>query len=153
MYKLCDFGLSGNISRNKEIVGTPAYMAPECFIQSQMPSMSRLKQIDIFAFGILAWEVVHITIPYSNLSFSSAGEMSDYVSNGGRPKYDSASSSVLKSLICSCWDEESDARPTSTQCLDAIAQVEGSMKASSRRESKDVGFDALESLVSRFGKK
>ena len=68
--KLLDFGLAldrqriaGELAREERIVGTPAYMAPEYVAkQSVTPAM------DVYALGVLAFELVTGVSPFRDLS-------------------------------------------------------------------------------------
>ncbi len=60
--KLCDFGWSAvfNESENREtLCGTYEYMAPEVFQQKK-----QTKKTDIWALGILLYELFHGCAPY-----------------------------------------------------------------------------------------
>ena len=54
--KLTDFGLVGTQETNS---GTPAYMAPE--LHSSKPFS---KMVDVYAFGVLLWEILSQQIPF-----------------------------------------------------------------------------------------
>jgi serine/threonine protein kinase len=63
--KLCDFGLAKPFTDlnsgpcSSKFSGTPAYMAPEI-----LQKKSYTEKVDIFAFGILIWEIFTRKIPY-----------------------------------------------------------------------------------------
>jgi serine/threonine protein kinase len=56
--KLTDFGLVGTQETNS---GTPAYMAPE--LHSSKPFS---KMVDVYAFGVLLWEILSQQIPFDS---------------------------------------------------------------------------------------
>ena len=53
--KLCDFGLASEKSRT---VGTPHYMAPELLLDKPYSA-----KVDVFAFGIMLWEMFTRQLP------------------------------------------------------------------------------------------
>ena len=60
--KLCDFGLAAN-SHDQKGAGTPAYMAPELHT-----GKSYNEKVDIYAFGIMMWELVAKRVPFDGAS-------------------------------------------------------------------------------------
>lgn len=76
--KLCDFGLVKN--RNSQ-AGTPSYMAPGkksskylYFLWSSFVYLLELflnkpfnKSIDVYAFGVLLWEILHEEVPFNQV--------------------------------------------------------------------------------------
>lgn len=60
--KLCDFGLASN-SQQQKGAGTPAYMAPELH-----SGKSYNEKVDVYAFGILLWELIAKRVPFDGLS-------------------------------------------------------------------------------------
>ncbi|CAM9305926.1 unnamed protein product, partial [Laminaria digitata] len=73
--KLCDFGL---VRTTVTTAGTPAYMAPE-LLQNRPFN----KSIDVYAFGVLLWEVFSREIPFNGYE---AADIREAVVGGGRPK-------------------------------------------------------------------
>jgi sterile alpha motif and leucine zipper-containing kinase AZK len=64
--KLCDFGLARMKSElctgTMQWAGTPTYMAPELFEKKRYT-----ETVDVFAFGVMLWEVASLEIPHANL--------------------------------------------------------------------------------------
>jgi len=56
--KLTDFGIArlpnSEVTRSGQVLGSPAYMAPEAFLSARLEP-----QADLFSFGIVAYEVLH----------------------------------------------------------------------------------------------
>jgi serine/threonine-protein kinase len=56
--KLSDFGIArlpnSELTRSGQVMGSPAYMAPEAFISPRIDARA-----DLFSFGIVAYEVLH----------------------------------------------------------------------------------------------
>lgn len=66
--KICDFGLSRIFPESlsssiTSCIGTPIYMAPELFDEE----VHYTKKIDVFAFAILAYEIISEKVPYHEL--------------------------------------------------------------------------------------
>ncbi len=61
--KIIDFGLARKFQDlnkgNNRYAATPAYTAPEIFLKKKLT-----KKVDIFAFGILMWEILSEEIPF-----------------------------------------------------------------------------------------
>ncbi len=64
--KIIDFGLSRSFEEiqagNYSDTSTPAYAAPEIFLKNQIS-----EKVDIYAFGILLWEIMTHSIPFDGL--------------------------------------------------------------------------------------
>ena len=70
--KLSDFGLvtglesSLGLTQTGELLGTPAYMAPEQFSNCAGDARS-----DVYSFGILAYQLTHGSLPFGDLPYLS----------------------------------------------------------------------------------
>jgi serine/threonine-protein kinase len=63
---IMDFGLVRNVEIEHEmrsLVGTPAYMAPE--IAEGRPGSDRSPQVDIYSFGVSAYEILTGSLPFN----------------------------------------------------------------------------------------
>jgi len=64
--KLCDFGLARPKSElctgTMQYAGTACYMAPELFAKRKYT-----EAVDVFALGVMLWEVMSTEIPHANL--------------------------------------------------------------------------------------
>ena len=90
--KITDFGLSRILTANDEVndpCGTPAYIAPE-MLQKFVPYN---KRIDIWALGILMYQMVAGTLPFQHTD---------------KIKQSMQSMRVSKFKIASCSDDEED---------------------------------------------
>ncbi len=69
--KITDFGFSkmknSIIEEDRQVEGTLPYMAPECFKKHSIPNISS----DIYAFGIILFEIVTGTLPFNGIDFDS----------------------------------------------------------------------------------
>ena len=68
--KLCDFGLAAEkigqfVKTRSNLAGTPRYMAPEAFKNEPCS-----EKIDIFALGLIIWEMYTGRLPWVGRSFS-----------------------------------------------------------------------------------
>ncbi len=95
--KLCDFGLAAEkigqfVKTRSNLAGTPRYMAPEAFKNEPCS-----EKIDIFAFGMIVWEMYTGRLPWAGRSFS---EVRSCVSSGTeRPAIPSSAPPELVRLI------------------------------------------------------
>jgi len=95
--KLCDFGLAAEkigqfVKTRSNLAGTPRYMAPEAFKNEPCS-----EKIDIFAFGMILWEMYTGRLPWAGRSFS---EVRSCVSSGSeRPAIPSSAPPDLSLLI------------------------------------------------------
>lgn len=117
--KVCDFGLSRcfpetlskiiNLSLTSGI-GTPLYMAPELLKGDEKYD----KSVDVFAFAILAYEILTNKEPYSELGTNiSLQSLTTKILSGYRPKFtDDSVTEKMKELLSNCWSEIPEERPT-----------------------------------------
>jgi serine/threonine protein kinase len=95
--KLCDFGLAAEkigqfVKTRSNLAGTPRYMAPEAFKNEPCS-----EKIDVFAFGMILWEMYTGRLPWAGRSFS---EVRSCVSSGTeRPAIPSSAPPELARLI------------------------------------------------------
>eukprot|EP00929_Paragymnodinium_shiwhaense_P119444 TRINITY_DN91341_c0_g1_i1.p1 TRINITY_DN91341_c0_g1~~TRINITY_DN91341_c0_g1_i1.p1 ORF type:complete len:624 (-),score=70.14 TRINITY_DN91341_c0_g1_i1:5-1822(-) len=119
--KLCDFGLARMKSElgtgTMQWAGTPSYMAPELFAK-----MRYNEAVDVFAMGVMLWEVVSLELPHANL------EPADIYSRV--KKKDGAGLAVpaswpkcLKILLRSAMAVQAESRPTMTHLVHDLQDV------------------------------
>jgi serine/threonine protein kinase len=119
--KLCDFGLSSFLDGDMvENVGTPHWMAPECFVGGNYD-----EKVDVYAFGILLFEIVFLEPPYEDLAVDG---IKGFVAGGGRPKplqsVTSGCPYALRQLMEECWSQSPRRRPHFNKILMALCQLE-----------------------------
>lgn len=107
--KVCDFGIARYKSDECRLItkeiGTPQWMAPE-----QFQSDDYTDKVDVYAFGILLWEILTEKIPFDKLS---AVQIMQHVCNKNqRPKIDQNCPPALRQLIEKCWDVDPNKRPS-----------------------------------------
>lgn len=98
--------------------GTLLWMAPEMVANQEWS-----EKTDVFAFGIILWELFSAEIPYSQLSnISSAVDLLFKICNGVRPDMSKVShvGSSMRRLIEECWDPDPRRRPSMRRVLDLL---------------------------------
>ena len=74
------------------------------------------EKCDVYSFGILLWEIVHMKIPYSEIK---AFEFEKKIGTEGyRPQIESSISSKIQNMIQLCWNQDSNKRHSFSQILE-----------------------------------
>ena len=96
---------------------TPGYMAPELYPSSinSLP-VQPSKASDIYAYGVLSYEVICSRPAWQNVSMS----LLDSVRNGFRPAFSQDVDKPLVDLIKKCWHQHPESRPDATIVLEAL---------------------------------
>lgn len=124
--RVCDFGLSKcfpeSLSKSMELtmtknVGTPIYMAPEILQDEEENSTEKSEihsgiSVDVYAFGILAYEIMTGKEPYSELGKIRYFTLATKIVSGYRPPMTPDVSDKMKDLITRCWSQISSERPS-----------------------------------------
>eukprot|EP00727_Mastigamoeba_balamuthi_P005171 m51a1_g14652 putative protein serine threonine (1032) ;mRNA; f:110388-114236 len=105
--KLSDFGSSREVGDDRarqytKGVGTCIYMAPEVLIGEPYSS-----KCDVYSFGIVLYELVTQTRPYSE--FENNFALIRYVTDGGRMQL--PDNSPLSKIAKACWSQDPESRP------------------------------------------
>jgi len=116
---IVDFGLTHFSTRSlttvTSTVGTFQWMAPEMFNSGSKYS----SKVDVYAFGIILWELLSGQVPYSTLR--NLEELIRHVVSGNRltinPKWDS----TLAKLCVKCWQQSYDSRPTMSDVVSILS--------------------------------
>ncbi|KAG2488376.1 hypothetical protein HYH03_013065 [Edaphochlamys debaryana] len=134
--KLSDFGISRLrhsmlVTQNPE-AGTPAYVAPECF---DVDVWQFNHKVDIYAFGVLLWEMLAGVQPWSGLE---PVNIAMHVTMLGKrlpmPPEEAPGSSKerwplkVKQLIEECWDKDPLRRPAAMELLKRLALVRNALE-------------------------
>eukprot|EP01132_Coremiostelium_polycephalum_P006175 gene6175-7689_t len=99
------FGPKGNRSAgNLAKKGTTLWMAPEV-IKGSLYS----EKCDVYSFGIILWEMLTRSLPYSDISFNC--EIEERVLQGMRPPIPDACDRNYARLMECCWDPIPEKRP------------------------------------------
>ena len=97
-------------------------MSPELLIGESADDATY--KVDVYAFGILMWEVLHREKPYPPTW--SLLKLFQQVDQGYRPKFSEnviEKSSVLVNLVKKCWDKDPDERPDFRVIVEQIAKI------------------------------
>jgi len=105
--------------------GTILWMAPEMLREKKWSVKT-----DIFAYGIILWEIVTGFIPYEDSGFESMPEILTFVLiSDGRPTLSKASNipwvrsyGGLLNLMQNCWSKDPLIRPTADEILNALTK-------------------------------
>jgi serine/threonine protein kinase len=143
--KLCDFGL---VSTKVTAAGTPAYMAAE-LLQNRTFS----KKVDVYAFGILMWEIFVEAVPFAELMVS---EIRDCVVAGQRPDVPDSMPKDLQRLMQECWSNDPEDRPDFMGVLCDLREALDSgacdpVVSNLDQLELDMGGDCLDSLGALMG--
>mmetsp|Transcript_45337 Transcript_45337/g.72798 ORF Transcript_45337/g.72798 Transcript_45337/m.72798 type:complete len:715 (-) Transcript_45337:2287-4431(-) len=121
---IIDLGLSGtkqvgvNVARTENAKGTLVWMAPEMIMRAEWSD-----KIDIYALGIMIWEVLSGEIPYVNESPESVGGFINYVCvERKRPLLHSIKTRDVKleKLMQICWSHDPEDRPITSHILNVL---------------------------------
>ena len=91
---------------------TPGYMAPELLPSDNLAllALPPNKATDIYAFAVMAYEVVFAKEAWPNVSMA----LMTNVKHGLRPDIPAESDDTLSNLIRECWLQDSELRPNAT---------------------------------------
>jgi serine/threonine protein kinase len=117
--KIADFGIARFMGDQQEgctrNIGTPHWMAPEIFENG-----SYTTKVDVYAFGILIWELLTEGIPFQGKDgFQVAIAVAR---NGERPVIPDTSPPDVADFIRFCWDQDPAVRPPFPQIVRKLAQ-------------------------------
>jgi serine/threonine protein kinase len=119
--RIADFGSSRlyelDITMTRS-VGTPLYMAPECFI-GRSPKYT--PKVDVFSFGLILYEVV---VGRGVLS-TPEGARAAYslLQADRRPEIPSSVSGEVRDLITQCWSDDAESRPSFEEILEILKSL------------------------------
>lgn len=132
--KLADFGLalalgSSRLTAPGNVLGTPAYMAPE-----QVQAMSPTPAIDVYSLGVLLFEMITGKLPFN--------EASPWATAMKRVQEDAAfpdswpESFELQFLVMKCLQRKPECRPTAREAADSLGRILADRQG--RRRFEDV---------------
>ncbi|KAI9736898.1 MAG: hypothetical protein M1818_005949 [Claussenomyces sp. TS43310] len=130
--QLCDFGVAGiiesKVDKRSTFIGTPHWMAPELFEQS--PSYG--KEVDIWAFGSMAYEMATGLPPNAKSGVKAHDLGSLFKQHIPRLEGDTYSEG-LKAIVAYCLEEKPSDRPDvyAVQMHSYIADTEAEYPTSS----------------------
>lgn len=128
--KISDFGLAKcfETSLSKSIqmpltgaIGTSIYIAPELFNNSGLNNHDN-SAADVFAFGILAYEIVTGKMPYYELLGKvNLNQLIKEVRSGYRPKFTNEINEKMKKLILRCLSQDPKDRPSFEEIFNKLS--------------------------------
>ncbi|KAI3434599.1 hypothetical protein D9Q98_002667 [Chlorella vulgaris] len=120
--KVADFGLSRALDFEdmhgpETTLGTIAYTAPETFASSCLQ-----KPADVYAFGIMLWEMFYCRDPYEGLM---DGQICVGVTDGSlRPEFEADCPEPYRRLAERCWHQDPGRRPGFEEVDAELVRVE-----------------------------
>src|SRR5205807_10335929 len=97
--------------------GHDLYIEPQCFKDYQYKQDERS---DIYAIGILLWELTSGKRPFKN---SSSFQINSLISSGKREQPISGTPSAYIDLYTKCWDEEPTKRPDINTISETLSKI------------------------------
>ncbi|KAM9998727.1 hypothetical protein ACTFIY_008379 [Dictyostelium cf. discoideum] len=113
--KVIDFGTSRNVDLAKHMtlnLGTSCYMSPELFKGNGYD-----ETCDVYAFGIVLWEIIARKEPYENINSWSIPVL---VAKGDRPTIPADCPSEYSKLIKACWTDKPKKRPSFKEICETL---------------------------------
>ncbi|GIL44158.1 hypothetical protein Vafri_1687 [Volvox africanus] len=104
--------------RNADAAGTVTHLAPECF----EPARKLDQSVDIYAFGIVMWEVFTRKPPYAEFSPDFEG-LQARVIEGLRPRFPTHCPAAYRTLAQACWCRDPARRPTAASVVSCLQHL------------------------------
>lgn len=120
--RITDFGMSkyfdpNNPNQQSTWGGTPFYEAPEIWKGEDYDT-----SVDVYAFGLLMYEVVTGIPPFSELgNINKARFRTRIVKNQYRPPFETPIKESIKEIIEKCWSNNPFERPTFEELYNALS--------------------------------
>jgi len=118
--KVCDFGLSDILKTDflqdeGVAVGSALWMSPEVLEGKKLT-----EKIDVYSFGLILWEIITRTQPYSE--YETVSELRKAVCRDGiRPPLSRKSiPQCLCHIMSECWQQDPSKRPSFVKVLDLL---------------------------------
>ena len=151
--KIADFGFSKRIDSNGNSIstiesqkcakGTPIFIAPEVFMTNEST-----KESDVYAFGILVYEIVTNLIPYEGLRYE---QLVIYVSKGNRPLFvNENDNDPYQNLIRKCWSNDPKDRPTFNEIVEELKSNQNFITSDVNEKEYKMYVDYIEKSPSSF---
>ena len=113
--KLADYSISRSVlpTGTKGFAGTEGYISPEIIRFNGEETYT--EKVDCFSFGMLLYELISLKHP-----FEGQEQIKDIVLHGGRPlikTHESMYPTLMLDLMCLCWSDNPNERPSSADIL------------------------------------
>jgi len=138
--KVADFGQIGDVGRRlgEEDTGTLAWLPPEAHRRLKVTQQS-----DVYAFGIIMWEVYTRQVPWSHLNDQEYSKLGDRVVAGERPPYPEERLYIERDkrftdLMQRCWAGSKTNRPSFAHIIEALISIERCVLAPKPRRLRSV---------------
>ena len=121
--KLADFGLSTKKYLKyllERAVETPIWLSPEILSGDKYSIES-----DVFAFGIILYEMVERKLPYENFDFRFLNQLEEEIISGKRCdiSHIEETNESIANLISSCWHNNPNNRPNFLKILKTLLNI------------------------------
>jgi serine/threonine protein kinase len=129
--RIGDFGLAKMMNYGEDCakneqqmtmnLGTPLYMAPECYAEDPRVEGGYGFPVDVYAYGMVLYELVTGVRPWDKFDLGKVEvkfNLKRFLMNGQRPEIPPYVSENLRKLITSCWDQDPKSRPTFREIVD-----------------------------------
>ncbi|XP_035664722.1 proto-oncogene tyrosine-protein kinase receptor Ret-like [Branchiostoma floridae] len=125
--KICDFGLSRDIYKEREYV-TPAAETDRARLPIRWMALESLQdgtfttKTDIWSFGILLWEIATLGgTPYPGMSADR--EIISWLEEGNVMEVPEDCCQELGALMCACWSASPEARPRGQEIANQLSSL------------------------------
>ncbi|TVU33108.1 hypothetical protein EJB05_24893, partial [Eragrostis curvula] len=119
--KVSDFGMSRlkhhTFLSSKSTAGTPEWMAPE--VLRNEPSNEKC---DVYSFGVILWELATMRVPWSGLNPMQVVGAVGFQNR--RLEIPREVDPQVASIISSCWENDPSKRPSFSQLLSPLKQLQ-----------------------------
>lgn len=123
--RIADFGLAKIVSdfiTQTMSIGTPFYMAPELFIDGDEQYTNK---VDVYAFGMLIYITFEDQIQLAvKKAVRSSEQYMMNIAKGIRPKKSDKIPELYWDLLCKCWAQDPEERPTFTEITSILRSDE-----------------------------
>eukprot|EP01132_Coremiostelium_polycephalum_P004728 gene4728-5902_t len=110
------FKLKSKSTEMTKSIGSPIWMSPELLMGEDYT-----EKVDVYAYGIILWELGTGELPYSGLD--SVQLALAVTTKGLRPPIPHAWPQSLNQLIQSCWNQDPSKRPSFSQILNQLENL------------------------------
>ncbi|KAF8056396.1 MAP3K12 [Scenedesmus sp. PABB004] len=121
---LCTHGWSHRQVAMRKLAGRPrpqavSWLAPECFRGEGLSKYS-----DVYAYGILMWELYTGQVAFSDLVAGSAKVLQTVINDGVRPQFPDGAPAWYVTLASRCWSGTAKNRPSFRRIVAQLQALE-----------------------------